>query len=139
MLATTAKRRAGRLRPLAVTTAARVRALPDVPALSELVPGYEASNVNGVGVPAKTPADIIARLNAELNAILAEPATQARFADFGGAAMTGVARSTAHRLLAMLQHHGFARQDPFSRAYVADTARNPSSGIVAPNASYADS
>jgi tripartite-type tricarboxylate transporter receptor subunit TctC len=81
--------RAGRLRPLAVTTAARVTALPDVPALSELVPGYEASNVNGVGVPAKTPADIIARLNAELNAILAEPATQARFADFGGAAMTG--------------------------------------------------
>ena len=81
--------RAGRLRPLAVTTAARVPALPDVPAVSELVAGYEASNVNGVGVPAKTPAAIVARLNAELNAILAEPATQARFADLGGAAMTG--------------------------------------------------
>jgi tripartite-type tricarboxylate transporter receptor subunit TctC len=81
--------RAGRLRPLAVTTAARIPALPDVPALSELVPGYEASNVNGVGVPAKTPADIVVRLNAELNTILAEPATQARFADFGGAAMIG--------------------------------------------------
>jgi tripartite-type tricarboxylate transporter receptor subunit TctC len=81
--------RAGRLRPLAVTTAARIPALPDVPALSELVPGYEASNVNGVGVPAKTPADIVVRLNAELNTILAAPATQARFADFGGAAMIG--------------------------------------------------
>ena len=81
--------RAGRLRPLAVTTEKRIPALPDVPALNELVPGYEASNVNGVGVPAKTPADIVARLNAELNAILAEPATQARFAEFGGAAMAG--------------------------------------------------
>jgi tripartite-type tricarboxylate transporter receptor subunit TctC len=60
-----------------------------VPALNEIVPGYEASNVNGVGVPAKTPADIVARLNTELNAILAEPATAARFADFGGAAMIG--------------------------------------------------
>ena len=64
--------RAGRLRPLAVTTAKRVAALPDVPALDELVPGYEASNVNGVGVPAKTPAEIVARLNGELNAVLAE-------------------------------------------------------------------
>ncbi|HTH35223.1 MAG TPA: tripartite tricarboxylate transporter substrate-binding protein, partial [Xanthobacteraceae bacterium] len=63
--------RAGRLRPLAVTTAKRVAALPDVPALDELVPGYEASNVNGVGVPAKTPAEIVARLNGELNAVLA--------------------------------------------------------------------
>jgi tripartite-type tricarboxylate transporter receptor subunit TctC len=81
--------RAGRLRPLGVTTAKRVAALPDVPALNEIVAGYEASNVNGVGVPAKTPAEIIARLNGELNAILAEPATAARFSDFGGGAMIG--------------------------------------------------
>jgi tripartite-type tricarboxylate transporter receptor subunit TctC len=81
--------RAGRLRPLGVTTAKRVPALPDVPALAEIVPGYEASNVNGVGAPARTPADIVARLNGELNAILAEPATTARFADLGGAAMVG--------------------------------------------------
>jgi len=81
--------RAGRLRPLGVTTAKRVAALHDVPALNELIPGYEASNVNGVGVPAKTPADIVARLNGELSAILAEPTTSARFADFGGAAMIG--------------------------------------------------
>jgi tripartite-type tricarboxylate transporter receptor subunit TctC len=81
--------RAGRLRPLAVTTAKRVAALPDVPALNELVPGYEASNVNGIGLPAKTPAEIAARLNTELNAVLAEPAIVARFADYGGAAMIG--------------------------------------------------
>ena len=81
--------RAGRLRPLAVTTAKRVAALPDVPALNEFVAGYEASNVNGVGVPAKTPAEIVARLNGELNAVLAEPAIGARFADLGGAAMIG--------------------------------------------------
>jgi tripartite-type tricarboxylate transporter receptor subunit TctC len=81
--------RAGRLRPLAVTTAARVSAFPDVPALNEFVAGYEASNVNGVGVPAMTSADIVAKLNAELNAILEEPATRERFADLGGAAMIG--------------------------------------------------
>jgi tripartite-type tricarboxylate transporter receptor subunit TctC len=81
--------RDGRLRPLAVTTAARVGALPDIPAVGEIVPGYEASNVNGIGVPAKTPAEIVSRLNGTVNEILAEPATQARFADFGGAAMIG--------------------------------------------------
>jgi tripartite-type tricarboxylate transporter receptor subunit TctC len=81
--------RAGRLRPLGVTTAKRVPALPDVPALTEFVSGYEASNVNGVGIPAKTPTDIVARLNGELNAILAEPATVTRFSDFGGAVMVG--------------------------------------------------
>ncbi len=81
--------RGGRLRPLAVTTPKRVAALPDVPALNEFVAGYEASNVNGVGVPARTPSEIVAKLNAELNAVLTEPATAARFADLGGAAMVG--------------------------------------------------
>ena len=81
--------RAGRLRALAVTTAARVAALPDVPAVGEFVAGYEASNVNGIGVPAKTASEIVGRLNAEINAVLAEPATTTRFADLGGAAMVG--------------------------------------------------
>src|SRR5262249_27729737 len=81
--------RAGRLRPLGVTTAKRVAALPDVPALNEFVSGYEASNVNGVGIPAKSPAEIVARLNTELNAILAERATAPRFAAFGGGARRG--------------------------------------------------
>jgi tripartite-type tricarboxylate transporter receptor subunit TctC len=80
---------AGRLRALGVTTAARVAALPDVPALGEFVAGYEASNVNGIGVPAKTSSEIVGHLNAEINAVLAEPATRTRFADLGGTAMVG--------------------------------------------------
>jgi tripartite-type tricarboxylate transporter receptor subunit TctC len=80
---------AGRLHPLGVTTAARARALPDVPSLSEFVHGYEASNVNGVGVPVKTPGDIVAKLNAEVGAVLHEDATKAKFAELGGAPMIG--------------------------------------------------
>jgi tripartite-type tricarboxylate transporter receptor subunit TctC len=80
---------AGRLRALAVTTARRIDALPDVPAVAEFVPGYEASNVNGIGVPAKTPAEIVARLSAEINAVLGDAATKARFAELGGAPMIG--------------------------------------------------
>ena len=80
--------RAGRLRALAVTMAARA-ALPDVPTIGEFVRGYEASNVNGVGVPAKTPADTVAKLNSEICAVLSDPLIRARFAELGGAAMIG--------------------------------------------------
>jgi len=76
--------RAGRLRALAVTTATRMEALPDVPAIGEFVRGYEASNVNGVGVPAKTPADIVAKLNSEICAVLNDRAIEERFAELGG-------------------------------------------------------
>jgi tripartite-type tricarboxylate transporter receptor subunit TctC len=79
----------GRLRALAVTTAARIDVLPDVPAVAEFVPGYEASNVNGIGVPAKTPAEIVTRLSAEINAVLGDARTKARFAELGGAPMIG--------------------------------------------------
>ena len=58
--------RAGQLRALAVTTATRMEALPDVATIGEFVRGHEASNVNGVGVPAKTPADVAAKLNSEI-------------------------------------------------------------------------
>jgi tripartite-type tricarboxylate transporter receptor subunit TctC len=81
--------RAGRLRALGVTTAARVDVLPNVPSIGEFVPGYEASNVNGIGVPAKTRDDIVAKLNSETGAILREPATNARFAELGGTPMVG--------------------------------------------------
>jgi tripartite-type tricarboxylate transporter receptor subunit TctC len=81
--------RAGSLRALAVTTATRMGTLPDVPTVGEFVPGYEASNVNGVGVPAKTPTDIVAKLNSEISAILSDPLIEARFAELGGAAMIG--------------------------------------------------
>jgi tripartite-type tricarboxylate transporter receptor subunit TctC len=81
--------RAGKLRALAVTTLTRSPALPDVPSLSDTVPGYEASVVTGIGAPANTPAEIIERLNAEINAALADPAMKARFADTGGIGLPG--------------------------------------------------
>jgi tripartite-type tricarboxylate transporter receptor subunit TctC len=85
----TAHIRAGRLRALAVTASTRLDALPDVPTVAEFVQGYEASNVNGIGVPARTPADIAAKINAEVAAILGDPFIKARFAELGGTAMIG--------------------------------------------------
>jgi tripartite-type tricarboxylate transporter receptor subunit TctC len=72
-----------------VTTAARAAALPDVPTLDEVVPGYEASAVTGIGAPRDTPADVIATLNAAINAAFADPAMQARLADTGGSVLAG--------------------------------------------------
>jgi tripartite-type tricarboxylate transporter receptor subunit TctC len=80
--------RAGQLRALAVTTATRSPALPDVPSLSDFLPGYDASNWEGIGVPKDTPPEIVETLNKEINAGLADPAMQARFAEFGRAAFT---------------------------------------------------
>jgi tripartite-type tricarboxylate transporter receptor subunit TctC len=75
--------RAGKLRPLAVTTATRSEVLPDVPTLGDFVPGYEASAVQGIGAPKGTPAEIIDKLNKEINLGLADPKLKARFADLG--------------------------------------------------------
>ncbi len=77
--------RAGRLRALGVTAATRSDALPDVPTIGETVPGYEVSVWNGICVPRGTPPEIIATLNRAVNAVLADPKLQARFADLGGA------------------------------------------------------
>jgi tripartite-type tricarboxylate transporter receptor subunit TctC len=76
--------RAGKLRALAVTTATRSEALPDVPSVGEFVPGYEASGWFGVGAPRATPAEIVDKLNNEINAALADPKIKARLADLGG-------------------------------------------------------
>jgi tripartite-type tricarboxylate transporter receptor subunit TctC len=76
--------RAGRLRALAVTTATRSDALPDLPMVSEFVPGYEASFCTGIGAPRNTPAEIIDKLNMEINAGLADPKLKARLTDLGG-------------------------------------------------------
>jgi tripartite-type tricarboxylate transporter receptor subunit TctC len=76
--------RAGKLRALAVTTATRSEALPDVPSVGEFVPGYEASGWFGIGAPKNTPADIVEKLNKEVNAGLADPKLKARLADLGG-------------------------------------------------------
>jgi tripartite-type tricarboxylate transporter receptor subunit TctC len=81
--------RSGTLRALAVTTSIRSAALPDIPTLSDFVPGYEASSWYGVGAPKDTPPDIIDKLNKEINAGLADPKIKARFADLGGMALSG--------------------------------------------------
>ena len=79
--------RSGKLRALAVTTAARSPALPDVPTVSEFVPGFEAGDWLGLGAPKKTPAAIVDKLNSEIAAALADPKITARFADLGGTAL----------------------------------------------------
>jgi tripartite-type tricarboxylate transporter receptor subunit TctC len=79
----------GRLRALAVTTAKRSEALPDVPTIAETVPGYEASVFYGVAVPRQTPRPIIDKLNALVNAALADPAMRAKLAELGGTVMPG--------------------------------------------------
>jgi tripartite-type tricarboxylate transporter receptor subunit TctC len=76
--------KAGSLRALAVTTAERSAQLPDVPALGETVPGYEASALFGMGAPKKTPPEIIEKLNHEINAVLAEPEMKQRLVELGG-------------------------------------------------------
>src|SRR5262245_38744122 len=78
--------RAGKLRALAVATAMRSEVLPDIPTVADFLPGYEASAWNGVGVPKGTPAEIIDKLNNEINAALADPRTKARIAELGASA-----------------------------------------------------
>jgi tripartite-type tricarboxylate transporter receptor subunit TctC len=79
--------RAGKLRALAVTTATRSQALPDVPTVGEFVPGFEAGDWLGVGAPRNTPAAIVDKLNGEIALALADPKIKARFADLGGTAL----------------------------------------------------
>jgi len=79
--------RAGKLRALAVTSTERCRALPDVPVAAEFVPGYEATYWTGLGAPNGVPADIVEKLNREINTALADPALKARIADMGGTAL----------------------------------------------------
>jgi tripartite-type tricarboxylate transporter receptor subunit TctC len=81
--------KAGKLRPLAVTSATRSEVLPDVPAIAESVPGFEASAVQGIGAPKATPAEIVDKLNQEINAGLADPKLKARFAELGAAVFPG--------------------------------------------------
>jgi tripartite-type tricarboxylate transporter receptor subunit TctC len=81
--------RAGRLRPLAVTTSTRSEALPDVPVIGDFLPGYEASAWAGIGAPKNTPAEIIDRLSKEITAALADPKIKKRLAEFGGTTLPG--------------------------------------------------
>jgi len=81
--------KAGKVRALAVTTANRSDALPDVPTMMEFVPGYEAANWYGIVAPRNTPAEIVAKLNREINAVLADPGMRARIADIGETVHSG--------------------------------------------------
>jgi tripartite-type tricarboxylate transporter receptor subunit TctC len=81
--------RTGKLRALAVTTATRSPMLPDIPALSETLPGYEASTWFGIGVPKRTPTEVIDKLNREINAALADPNMKKRLTDLGAAVFAG--------------------------------------------------
>jgi tripartite-type tricarboxylate transporter receptor subunit TctC len=81
--------RAGTLRPLAVTTATRSSALPDLPTIGDFLPGYESSAWYGIGAPRDTPAEIVDTLNREVNAGLADPRIKARLADLGGTVIAG--------------------------------------------------
>jgi tripartite-type tricarboxylate transporter receptor subunit TctC len=75
--------KAGKVRAIAVTTAERSRALPDLPTVAEFIPGFEASTWQGIGAPKNTPVDIVDKLNKEINAALADPTIRARLADLG--------------------------------------------------------
>jgi tripartite-type tricarboxylate transporter receptor subunit TctC len=81
--------RSGQLRALAVTAATRVEVLPSIPTVGEFVAGYEASSWLGVGAPKNTPAEIISKLNMEINAGLADPKMKARLSDLGGTVLSG--------------------------------------------------
>ena len=81
--------RAGKLRALAVTTSYRAAALPDIPTMGEFVPGYEASTWFGIGAPKNTPAEIVDKLNKEINAGLADPKLKGRLADLGATVLAG--------------------------------------------------
>jgi tripartite-type tricarboxylate transporter receptor subunit TctC len=81
--------RSGRLRPLAVTTATRADALPDLPTVDDFVTGYEATSWFGIGAPKDTPPEIIATLNKEINAAIADPKIKARLIDLGGTVLPG--------------------------------------------------
>jgi tripartite-type tricarboxylate transporter receptor subunit TctC len=81
--------RAGKLKPLGVTTTARLEVLPDVPPISDFLPGYEASSWDGIGAPANTPPEIVEILNKQVNAALADPTFKARLADLGAEPFAG--------------------------------------------------
>jgi tripartite-type tricarboxylate transporter receptor subunit TctC len=81
--------RSGKLRALAVTSTSRSVVLPDIPALSDFLPGFEASFWGGVGAPSNTPAEIVHKLNKEINVGLADPKIKARLADLGGTVLGG--------------------------------------------------
>jgi len=111
MIASIEHIRAGQLRPLGVTTLKRSDVLPDLPSISEFVPGYETSSWFGIAAPAGTPADIIETLNRETNAGLADPAIKARLADMGCMVLTGSAADFGKLIAAETEKWGKVIRD----------------------------
>jgi tripartite-type tricarboxylate transporter receptor subunit TctC len=91
--------RAARLRPLAVTTVERSQALPDLPTVGEFLPGYEAIPWSSVGAPKGTPAEIVGKLNTEINAALADPKIRARLAELGSTPLAGSPADLGRRVV----------------------------------------
>jgi tripartite-type tricarboxylate transporter receptor subunit TctC len=98
--------RAGKLRPLGVTTVQRLSSLPEVPTIGEFVPGYEASAQFGIGAPKGTPSEIIERLNREINAGLADPDLRARLLELGGTITSGAPADFATLIAAETEKWG---------------------------------
>jgi tripartite-type tricarboxylate transporter receptor subunit TctC len=106
--------RAGKLRALAVTALTRSEALPDVPTVGDFLPGYEATSWHGIGVPKGTPAEIVGKLNNEINVVLVDPKMKVRLADLGGTILGGSPRDFT-RLIA-LETEKWAKVVKFSGA-----------------------
>jgi tripartite-type tricarboxylate transporter receptor subunit TctC len=98
--------RTNKLRPLAVTTSTRAAAFPELPTVGEFVPGYESSAFYGVAAPAATPAEIVERLNREINAALADPAMKARLGELGGSVLAGSAADFGQLIAAETEKWG---------------------------------
>jgi tripartite-type tricarboxylate transporter receptor subunit TctC len=98
--------RIGTLNALAVTTAQRAEALPDVPTVAEFVPGYESSQWYGIGTPKGTPAEIVDRLNREVNAALVDGKMKARLADLGGTVLPGTPADFAKLIVGEIEKWG---------------------------------
>ena len=92
--------KAGKLRPLAVTSTTRLELLPDLPPVSDFLPGYQAAGWIGFGAPRGTPPEIIDRLNAEIDAAVADPTIKARLADLGGTDLPGTSPGDFGRFIA---------------------------------------
>jgi tripartite-type tricarboxylate transporter receptor subunit TctC len=98
--------RTGRLRALAVTTAQRAEALPDVPTVADFIPGYESSQWYGLGTPKGTPPEIVDKLNREVNAALVDSKMQARYADLGGTLLPGSPADFARLITGVVEKWG---------------------------------
>jgi len=124
--------RAGKLRALGVTSTTRVDALPDAPPVDQFVPGYEASTWVGIAAPKKTPAEIIDRLNKEVNAILDDPKMTARLADLGAVAMKTTPAEFGQFIAEQIEKWGKVIRAANIKLGV--TQSRPRSAVVAPAA-----